>query len=216
MKHPDPRLRAYCDLLAAAPVSVTSIRDPARLWDVHVEDALTALPLVRRLAPATVVDVGSGGGSPGLPIALVAGVAVTLLEATGVEVRVPARHGRGRSSVRCPVVHDRSEHFARGEGREAFDLALARALAPPPAAAELCLPLVRTGGHVLLWTADTDIDALERVGGAGGRRASPRRSSCGPNRRLILLAKTRADAGTFPRRPGMATTRPLVRVRSRT
>ncbi len=214
MKHPDPRLRAYCDLLAAAPVSVTSIRDPARLWDVHVEDALTALPLVRRLAPATVVDVGSGGGSPGLPIALVAGVAVTLLEATGSKCGF-LRDTVAAVQAGCPVVHDRSEHYGRGEGREAFDLALARALAPPPAAAELCLPLVRTGGHVLLWTAETDIDALGAVAGQVGG-AVTETVVVASNRRLILLAKTQRTPETFPRRPGMANTRPLLRVRSRT
>ena len=213
MKHPDPRLRAYCDLLAAAPMSLTSVRDPARLWSLHVDDALTALPLVRRLAPAATVDVGSGGGSPGIPIALVAGVAVTLLEATGSKCGF-LRDAVAAVGANCQVVHDRSEQFARGEGREAFDLALARALAPPPAAAELCLPLVRTGGHVLLWTADTDVAALqsvaEQVGGAVAETVV-----VAENRRLILLAKTAATPVSFPRRAGMANTRPLLRVRSR-
>jgi 16S rRNA (guanine527-N7)-methyltransferase len=214
VKHPDPRLRAYCDLLASAPVSVTSIRDPDRLWSVHIDDALNALPVVARAAPATAVDVGSGGGSPGIPIALTTSIAVTLLEATGSKCAF-LRGAVAALGLACPVVHDRSEHLARGGGRDAFDLALARALAPPPAAAELCLPLVRTGGHVLLWTAETDVAAVEeaaaRVGGALAEAVS-----VGPNRRLILLAKAAPTPESFPRRPGMATTRPLVRVRSRT
>ena len=105
MKHPDPRLRAYCDLVVAEPVSVTAVRDPATAWDVLVEDALTAVALVRELAPAEAVDVGSGGGSPGIPLALALGIPVTLLEATGTKCRfleraVPplgsALHGRPR------------------------------------------------------------------------------------------------------------------------
>lgn len=213
MKHLDPRLQAYCDLLAAAPMSLTSIRDPERLWSVHVDDALTALPLVRRLMPAAVVDVGSGGGSPGVPIAVAAGVPVTLLEATGSKCAF-LRGAVAALGLACPVVHDRSEHFARGAGRDAFDLVMARALAPPPVAAELCLPLVRTGGHALLWTADTDPAVLEGVA-ARVNGALAETIAVGPNRKLILLAKTAPTPDSFPRRAGMANTRPLVRVRSR-
>lgn len=214
MKHLEPRLHAYCDLLAAAPMSLTSIRDPERLWNLHVADALTALPLVQRLAPATAVDVGSGGGSPGIPIALAAGVVVTLLEATGSKCAF-LRGAVAALDVTCPVVHDRSEVFARAAGRDAFDLAMARALAPPPVAAELCLPLVRLGGHVLLWTAETDTDAIGRAAvQVGGEFAET--VAVGPNRHLILLAKVSPTPDSFPRRPGMANTRPLLRVRSRT
>jgi 16S rRNA (guanine527-N7)-methyltransferase len=214
VKHPDPRLAAYCDLLASAPMSLTSIRDPERLRSLHVDDALAALSLVQRLAPVSTVDVGSGGGSPGIPIALVAGVPVTLLEATGSKCMF-LRGAVAALDVACPVVHDRSEHFARGAGREAFDLAMARALAPPAVAAELCLPLVRIGGHVLLWTAEIDTEPLERAAAqVGGALAET--VVAGPNRRLMVLTKASPTPDSFPRRPGMANTRPLVRVRSRT
>jgi 16S rRNA (guanine527-N7)-methyltransferase len=213
VKHPDERLRAYCRLLAAAPVSVTSVRDPERLWSVHVADALTALPLLERLAPGRVIDVGSGGGSPGLPIAIATGRRVTLLEATGSKCAF-LRHAVVALSAPGDVLHLRSEDHARGDGRDAYDLALARALAAPPVAAELCLPLVRPGGHAVLWTADTDIeavaDAARQVAG-GVVETVP----VGENRRLVVLAKTAATPGRFPRRPGMASKRPLVRVPSR-
>jgi 16S rRNA (guanine527-N7)-methyltransferase len=214
VKHPEAALRAYRDLLVAEPVSVTSVRDPQAAWDLHVADALTALDVVLRLAPETVVDVGAGGGSPGIPIAIAAGIDVTLLEASAAKCDF-LRRTTAVLGLRCAVVHDRSEEFARTAGREAFDLALARALAPPGAAAELCLPLVRVGGHVLLWTADTDVEALARsageVGGALAEAVVVR-----PNRHLILLAKRVSTPDRFPRRPGMATKRPLGQVRSRT
>jgi 16S rRNA (guanine527-N7)-methyltransferase len=206
-------LQVYCDLLASAPVSITSIREPERLWAVHVDDALTAIPILRRLAPPSAIDVGSGGGSPGIPLALVTGVAMTLLEATGSKCAF-LRGAVEATGAACVVVHDRSEHFARGPGREAFDCALARALAPPPAAAELCLPLVRVGGHALLYTAATNVDAIAAAAGqVGGAVAET--VAVGPNRRLVVLAKTAPTPEQFPRRPGMATTRPLVRVPSR-
>jgi 16S rRNA (guanine527-N7)-methyltransferase len=214
VKHPEAALRAYRDLLVAEPVSVTSVRDPGAAWELHVADALTALERVLRLAPARVVDVGSGGGSPGIPLALAAGIDVTLLEASAAKCDF-LRRTTASLGLACPVVHERSEQYGRAVGREAFDLALARALAPPGAAAELCLPLVGVGGHVLLWTADTDADALAgiaaEVGGTLAETVAVR-----PNRHLMLLAKTAPTPDRFPRRPGMATKRPLGQVRSRT
>jgi 16S rRNA (guanine527-N7)-methyltransferase len=213
VKHPDPRLVAYRDLLIAAPVSVTSVREPAAAWTLHVEDALAAVHVLERLAPATVVDVGSGGGSPGIPIALACGVPVTLLEATAAKCAF-LRGVVGALGARCTVVHDRSEGFARGDGRDAFDLVTGRALAPPPAAAELCLPLARPGGHVLLWTGGVDVGAVavvaERVAAAVIETIA-----VAENRNLVLLAKGGPTPERYPRRPGMATARPLSRVRSR-
>jgi len=213
VKHPDPRLAAYRDLLLAAPISVTSIRDPERAWALHVEDALAALPVVERLAPGRIVDVGSGGGSPGIPIALATGIPVDLVEATGVKCDF-LRRCVATLDAPCEVIHDRSEHHARATGRDAYDLVLARALAPPPVASELCLPLARPGGHVLLWTAETAPAALADVAAAvGGEHAET--VGVGPNRRLELLRKVAATPERFPRRPGMAAKHPLVRVRSR-
>ena len=138
MKHPEA-LRRYCELLASADVSVTSVRGADELWRRHVEDALTAADLV---AP----DARHAGrrrirrGSPGIPLALELGLDATLLEATRPKAaflrRVAAEIG-----LEAHVVHARSEEYARGEGRDRFDLAVARALAPPPVALELCLPL---------------------------------------------------------------------------
>ena len=213
MKHADPRLAAYRDLLLAAPVSVTSIGDPGRAFAVHVADALTAIPLIERLAPGRIADVGSGGGSPGIPVALTTGIPVDLVEATGAKCAF-LRRCVAALGAPCEVIHDRSEQLARADGRDAYDLVLARALAPPPVAAELCLPLAGVGGHVLLWTAEMEPGVLAEVAArVGGEHAQT--IDVGPNRRLALLRKVAATPEGFPRRPGMAAKHPLLRVRSR-
>jgi 16S rRNA (guanine527-N7)-methyltransferase len=178
-----------------------------------VEDALTALPLVERLAPATMMDVGSGGGSPGIPIALATGIHVDLLEATGAKCAF-LRAAVAALEAPCTVINARSEDHARGTGRDAYDLALARAVAPPPVAVELCLPLVRAGGHVVLWTAETDETA---VAAAAAELAGilVEAVATGAGRRLLLLRKAGPTPERFPRRPGMASKRPLVQVPSR-
>ena len=204
MKHPEA-LRRYCELLASADVSVTSIRGADELWRRHVEDALTAADLVG--TARTVVDVGSGGGSPGIPLALELDLAASLLEATRPKAaflrRVVAEIG-----LAAEVVHARSEEYARGEGRDRFDLAVARALAPPPVALELCLPLVRTGGRLILWTGDVETAPLDPVAGAlAAEVADVHRVDVA--RRLIVVAKVGPTPDRFPRRPGMAGKRPL-------
>ena len=204
MKHPEA-LRRYCELLASADVSVTSIRGADELWRRHVEDALTAADLVG--TARTVVDVGSGGGSPGIPLALELDLAASLLEATRPKAaflrRVVAEIG-----LAAEVVHARSEEYARGEGRDRFDLAVARALAPPPVALELCLPLVRTGGRLILWTGDVETSPLDAAAGAlAAEVADVHRVDVA--RRLIVVAKVGPTPDRFPRRPGMAGKRPL-------
>jgi 16S rRNA (guanine527-N7)-methyltransferase len=213
VKHPDPRLRAYRDLVVAEPTSVTAVRDPGAAWRVLVEDALAAVPLVRGLAPAEAVDVGSGGGSPGIPIAIALDLPMTLLEATGTKCRFLER-AVAAVGAPCSVVHARSEEYARGEGRDRFPLALARALAPPPVAAELVLPLVAPGGSAILWTgAAVDDAAVSEAAALVGGAVEAHHMVEGMGR-LIVLRKHEATPERFPRRPGIARARPLVPVPS--
>ncbi len=213
MKHPDRRLRDYCDLVAAEPTSVTAVRTPERAWEVLVEDALAASELVASLAAREAVDVGSGGGSPGIPLALALGLPTTLLEATGTKCRFLERAVAALGAP-CTVVHARSEEYARGEGRDRFPLALARALAAPPVAAELVLPLVAPGGSAILWTgAGLDRAAVAQAAGLlGGSLAAVHEP--GEGRRLVVLDKREPTPERFPRRPGIARTRPLAAVPS--
>jgi 16S rRNA (guanine527-N7)-methyltransferase len=204
-------LRAYCDLVVAEPTSVTAVRAPEQAWEVLVEDALAALPIVGELGPAEAIDVGSGGGSPGIPLAIALGVRMTLLEATGTKARFLERAVAALSAP-CSVVHARSEEYARGEGRDRFPLALARALAPPPVAVELVLPLVAPGGAAILWTASFDEAVVAAVASevAGALEAVHVVDAA---HRLLVIRKVGPTPARFPRRPGIARSRPLASIR---
>ena len=212
MKHPPPALEHYCRLVADAPLSVTALPDQAAIWRELVADALRARPLIGESLPELVVDVGSGNGSPGIPLAIDYGRPVTLLEAASRKAaflrRVVAELG-----IEAAVVAERSEHYARAAGRDRFDLVLARALAPPPVALELCLPLARAGGRVVLWTGDVDGDVIDEVAELLAARVS--RIEPYGGRRLVEVAKLGATPQRFPRRPGMAAKRPLASLPSR-
>ena len=212
MKHQPPALEQYCRLVADAPLSVTALPDQDAIRRELVEDSLRARPLIGESLPELVVDVGSGNGSPGIPLAIEYGRPVTLLEAAsrkaGFLRRVVAELG-----IDAPVVAERSEHYARAAGRDRFDLVLARALAPPPVALELCLPLARAGGRVLLWTGEIDGDVIDQVAAQLAARVS--RIEPYGGRRLVEVAKLGATPERFPRRPGMAGKRPLAPLPSR-
>jgi 16S rRNA (guanine527-N7)-methyltransferase len=145
-----------------------------------------------------IVDVGSGGGVPGVPLAVsLPERDVTLLEANGR--RCEFLRSLGLANVR--VVHGRAEEQAAGE----WGVAVAKALAPPPVAAEWCLPLVRPGGSVVLWVGPS-ADA-ERVAAVAEQLAGELVDT--PAGFLVLRKLGPTPAG-FPRRPGMARKRPLA------
>src|SRR5699024_4342135 len=119
-----------------------------------------------------VVDVGTGAGFPGMPLAIASpGTAFTLLDSLGKRVRFleEARDTLGLPNVVC--VHGRAEEFAR-DHREGFDLAVSRAVANLSVLCELCLPLVKVGGAFLAMKstgceaeADAAREAIRRLGG---------------------------------------------------
>ena len=160
---------------------------------------MRAAPLVDAL-PGRVIDVGSGGGSPGLPLAVVRPErAFTLLEAKRRKCEFLEPLAGELPNV--DVVWGRAEE----QPVEAYGVALAKALAKPPVAVELCLPLVEVGGAALLWLGSTaDREALAhaagQVGGALEREVGG----------IALVRKVRPTPPGFPRRPGIAKKRPLA------
>lgn len=185
---------------------LTSITDPDEAWRVHVEDALTALPFVQN---GPVADVGSGGGSPGIPLAVaLPGLRFDLVESARRKCDFLRRATGVLPNVR--VVCARAEDHARGEGRDAYAVVLARALAPPAVAAEWCLPLARPGGLAVLYAGEVDTRELDLVAAELGAEPAELHPVPGAQtRQLVVLRKVQPTPGRFPRRPGVARKRPL-------
>lgn len=145
-----------------------------------------------------IVDVGSGGGAPGIPLAVsLPDREVTLLEANGRKCDFLNRWAPANATV----VQGRAEDQRTDE----FGVAVAKALAPPPVAAEWCLPLVRPGGVVVLWVGPSaDTERIARVAvQLGGELAEAPQG-------FVLLRKLRPTPEGFPRRTGVARKRPLA------
>jgi 16S rRNA (guanine527-N7)-methyltransferase len=162
-----------------------------------LDDALRVLPLLEGIS-GEIVDVGSGGGSPGIPVACsLPDRRVTLLEAERRKCEFLERW----APPNAEVVRGRAEEQP-GEG---WGVALAKALARPPVALEWCLPLARIGGAAILWLGESaDLGALERAAARLG--GSPPELHDG----LAVVRKTAPTPPGFPRRVGVAKKRPLA------
>jgi 16S rRNA (guanine527-N7)-methyltransferase len=194
----DRRLDRWLDALLATP-GLTSIRDLSEARRVHVDESLAALEVVRAFE-GPIVDVGSGGGAPGIPLAAaLVDREVTLLEANGRKCAFLREITREFPNV--TVVHGRAEE----QETDRFGVAVAKALAPPPVAAEWCLPLVAAGGGVVLYVGPAvDVATVGRVSeriGGGPPEQLPG---------LLVLHKVTPTPPGFPRRPGVAKKRPLI------
>jgi 16S rRNA (guanine527-N7)-methyltransferase len=192
----DPaRLDAWLHAVVATPgLTALTISDAA---SVLLEDSLRAVPLLEGRADP-IVDVGSGNGAPGIPLAaMLPGCEVVLLDAERRKCDFLERWAPANARVVWGRAEDQETDWAGA--------AVAKALAPPPVAAEWCLPLVRPGGIVVLWVGGTaDADRVARV--AARLAAEPAPSPEG----LLVLRKLGPTPAGFPRRAGIARKRPLA------
>jgi len=178
---------------------LTALRDPAEARRVLLDDALAGLELVRRFE-GPIADVGSGGGTPGIPLAAsLPERAVTLLEAERRKAEFLQRWTAELPNLR--VIWGRAE----SQVTDFYKVAVAKALAQPPVAAEWCLPLVEEGGAVILWVGPSaDAEAVATV----AREIAAEVEESPPG--FIVLRKTGPTPPGYPRRPGIAKKRPLA------
>ena len=195
---PDGVLERWLEEVIATP-GATALSEPAAARRVLLDDALRVVPLLAEFE-GSVIDVGSGGGSPGIPVAAsMPERAFTLLEAERRKCAFLERFAAELPNV--GVVWGRAEE----QPVDGYGVALAKALAKPPVAIELCLPLVTPGGAAVLWVGrDVDLDPVRRV---AERLGGSVESDLGG---LVVVRKLTAAPAGFPRRPGMAKKCPLA------
>jgi 16S rRNA (guanine527-N7)-methyltransferase len=216
------RLEALLQLVATDPVTPTAVTDPAEAVDTHVADSLAALPVIEAYAgdnpgATRLVDIGSGAGFPGLPLAIAcAQLEVDLLESIARKCAFIARAIEQLEQSNADVLCVRAEDWARAEGAGRYTVACARALAPLATLAEYASPLLREGGVLVAWKGARD--AAEEAQGAAAADALGMRPvgvelvtpfAGARNRHLHMFVKTGPTPAGVPRRTGMARKRPF-------
>jgi 16S rRNA (guanine527-N7)-methyltransferase len=204
------RLAAYGAMLLDANrrVNLTGANDAIALLP-HLVDALTLVPFVE--PGSSLVDVGSGGGLPGIPLAIATGVRVTLIEPIGKKAAF-LREALAAAGLEGTALAERAEVSARDPRyREQFDYATARAVSRAPTVAELTMPFLRVGGRALLQRGAMDERerrAVEDAAPVLGGVLIEEQLVAG-DRRIVVLEKCSAASERFPRRNGVPEKRPL-------
>jgi 16S rRNA (guanine527-N7)-methyltransferase len=214
--------RVYMDEMEAARprLRLTSLTDPEAVQRRHFLEPLALLIALEQIGPLadTAIDIGSGAGFPGLPIKIVRpSLTLTLLEAHSRRAAFLQRLIQRLRLKDVTVINGRAEELAHDPNhREAYELALARAVAPLPVLIELALPFLRIGGHLAApkgssahHEAQEAIAALRACGGLleSLRPLEVPGAETAPT--LVVIRKTSSTPERFPRRPGIPAKRPL-------
>ncbi|NLO28103.1 MAG: 16S rRNA (guanine(527)-N(7))-methyltransferase RsmG [Actinobacteria bacterium] len=211
------KLARLGDLICSAGFNVTGVTDPEEIERFHFLDALSLLSLEPVLAARDAVDIGSGGGLPVLVLALaLPDTLFTAVESRGKKCAYIVKCASALGLTNVMVCCRRVEDYGRGVGREAYDLAVSRAVAALPIVAEYSLPLLRPGGAmVAMKGVISDQECIQArkalaILGADGLDAVRLEPFAEARDRWAYVAtKTRRTPEKYPRRPGLPTKRPL-------
>ena len=200
-------------------MNLTALTAPEDVAVKHIIDSLTAYDAALFDGARTLIDVGTGAGLPGIPLAVYAPqFTVTLLDALNKRVRflTEVTAAMGLQNVRC--IHARAEEAARtAEHRAAYDIAVSRAVARLPVLLEYTLPFVRVGGTLLALKgrayAEEQKEARRAAEVLGGGRITARPvhlPGLDDVRAILTVTKERQTPAAYPRGGGAPTRRPLL------
>ena len=200
-------------------MNLTALTAPEDVAVKHIIDSLTAYDAALFDGARTLIDVGTGAGLPGIPLAVYAPhLTVTLLDALNKRVRflTEVTASMGLQNVRC--IHARAEEAARTpEHRAAYDIVVSRAVARLPILLEYTLPFVRVGGTLLALKgrayAEEQKEARRAAEVLGGGRITARPvhlPGLDDVRAILTVTKERQTPAAYPRSGGAPTRRPLL------
>ena len=203
-------------------INLTAVTDLADVEVKHFVDSLTVAPVVRQEfqgREARLVDVGTGAGFPGIPLAIVLPtLRVALLEATGKKARFLEQVLRTAEVLNARVLQGRAEQLGhQPEYRQAFDVTTARAVGSVATLVELLLPFLRVGGLAVLMKTRTALEhevpraegALQELHGAIEEVRNVEVPGLG-DRALVLIRKIGDTPAQYPRRAGIPGRRPIA------
>ncbi len=195
-------------------MNLTGITDREGISEKHILDSLLPMTLINIPKNASVIDVGTGAGFPGVPMKLYRDdLQMTLLDSLGKRVNF-LKEAAELTGSEFNCIHSRAEDGGHDPKlREKFDFAVARAVAPLPVLAEYCLPFVKVGGYFLAMKGpNEDISAGEnavRLLGGTIENTIQYALPCGDKRMLVVIRKVSVTSKKYPRNGGQIAKKPL-------
>ncbi len=200
--------------------NLTRVVEPEAVARSHLLDSLAALRLLDAVAPTRALDLGSGGGVPGIVLALARpSVAWTLVDSVRKKADALRDFAAALGLTSVAVVAERAEIIGRDPAhRQRYDLVTARACAALPVLVEYALPLLRVGGTLIAWKGRLEAEEL-RAGasaasllGGGEPTVHPTGQKALGDHRFVFVRKLASTPARYPRRPGEASRRPLAAI----
>lgn len=211
------KLWRYIDLLLEANrrVNLTRITSRDEAAVLHIGDALTALPYLPRQRPS-IADVGSGGGVPGIPLAIARPDAqLVLIESTRKKAAFLEQTAADLGLANLTVDARRAEEVGQSERRESFEIVITRAVATLDWLVEWCLPLVKVGGAMLAMKGPKVREELPhaeraiRLLGGGAVTHHPVDLPSTTGHVIVRIGKIARTDRRYPRNPTVAKGKPL-------
>jgi len=199
-------------------VNLTNITDPAEFRIKHNADSLMCVDFPEFLEAETVIDVGTGGGFPGIPLAVYAPEKqFTLLDSLNKRLKIIDELAGELGIKNINLVHGRAEDAARAkEYREKYDLCVSRAVSNLATLSEYCLPFIKVGGYLLAYKgpgAEEEVkEAAKALKTLGGSLVDIRETSMeeyGLDHRILVIKKVRNTPKAYPRKAGTPLKEPL-------
>lgn len=199
-------------------INLTAITDREEFIKKHYIDSLLSVDCDEFKSAKTVIDVGTGGGFPGVPLAIAfPEKKFVLIDSLNKRIKIINELCRKLGIKNVEAIHGRAEELARkNEMRESFDLCVSRAVANMSTLAEYCLPFVRKGGCFIAYKGPdcdeelkTAAKAIKVLGGKIIREYSPQFEGLPFDHKLIVIKKENNTGSKYPRKAGIPSKEPI-------
>ena len=198
-------------------INLTSITEPEDFILKHIVDSLIMLSKDYVKEGIKVLDLGTGGGFPGIPLKILyPEIQITLVDSVGKKLKFIDDAARNLG-IKVELVHERAEILGKNKKyREKYDIVISRAVANMQTLSELCLPLVKVDGLMIASKGpkyNEELDAAKNAMKILGGQVKSIEDCTIPiaelERHVIIIEKTNATPAAYPRKPGMPNKNPL-------